>query len=129
MSHQLDLEDPVQLFTRFFDNASFVKTLEGIFDKQARGQFQGQALNQNDEPINSQFSIDEAPQIKGILYKFYIFYFSDSAIPTFEWKTLLLGPSGLLTSIFNEFKERHKAELGKIKPNVPQADLSPGKYL
>lgn len=49
-------------------------------------------------------------------------------IENFEWKSILLGPSGLLTNIFNEFKERHKMDIGKVKPNIPQADLTPGQF-
>lgn len=53
----------------------------------------------------------------------------DQTSTDFDWKHLLLGRDGLLTSIFNEFKERHKADLGKVKPNVPQADLTPGSAI
>jgi hypothetical protein len=44
---------------------------------------------------------------------------------SFDWKSILLGKEGLLTTIFNDFKERHKQDLSKPKPNLPQADLTP----
>lgn len=64
---------------RFFNNAPFMQMFGDIFEKPKQQaaptiqqphtinitKFVGQTLQQNDEPINAQYSIDGAPQFKG----------------------------------------------------------------
>jgi hypothetical protein len=85
---------------RFFNNAPFMETVSELFDQPRQklqaapkieqkhaikiGQFNGQALQQNDAPINAEYSIDEAVQTKGkfLIVGQLLSYFKKPAILT-----------------------------------------------
>ncbi|KAI6209522.1 hypothetical protein M3Y96_00230100 [Aphelenchoides besseyi] len=53
---------------------------------------------------------------------------NNQAVNQFEWKNLLLGQNGLLTSIFKEFKNKRSQDIGKAKiaAQQQQSDTNPG---
>ncbi|KAI6232451.1 hypothetical protein M3Y95_00487300 [Aphelenchoides besseyi] len=56
---------------------------------------------------------------------------NNQAVNQFEWKNLLLGQNGLLTSIFKEFKNKRSQDIGKAKiaAQQQQSDTNPGMKL
>ncbi|CAD5229215.1 unnamed protein product [Bursaphelenchus okinawaensis] len=109
--------EALSFISRFMQNGGIMNMVSKMLNLADQKQQADQVKKEMEEPPQSAFSIDSSPS-----------QIDDSK----QWKSVLLGPRGLLTEIFNQVKDKmqnqYNEDMHKINTKVQQEqqqDMSP----